>query len=61
VQKAANTRAMNDMSPAPRIADVLARIEATRAEAHARLFDFLRIPSVSAQPAHAADCRAAAN
>ena len=31
-----------------------------RAEAHARLFDFLRIPSVSAQPAHAGDCRVAA-
>ena len=42
------------------LTDVLARIDATRADAHARLFEFLRIPSVSAQPAHAADCRRAA-
>jgi acetylornithine deacetylase/succinyl-diaminopimelate desuccinylase-like protein len=55
---------MNDMPHAPvtplPVTDVLARIDATRADAHARLFDFLRIPSVSAQPAHAQDCRAAA-
>jgi acetylornithine deacetylase/succinyl-diaminopimelate desuccinylase-like protein len=38
---------------------VLAHIAATRAEAHARLMEFLAIPSVSAQPAHAADCRRA--
>ena len=44
---------------APLLAQVLAHIEATRDAAHARLFDFLRIPSVSAQPVHAADCRAA--
>jgi acetylornithine deacetylase/succinyl-diaminopimelate desuccinylase-like protein len=43
--------------PAP----ILAHIAATRAAAHGRLFDFLRIPSVSAQPAHAADCAAAAD
>ena len=39
---------------------VLDLVGRTRADAHARLMDFLRIPSVSAQPAHAADCRAAA-
>jgi acetylornithine deacetylase/succinyl-diaminopimelate desuccinylase-like protein len=39
---------------------VLDHIRATRAEAHARLMDFLTIPSVSAQPAHADDCRRAA-
>ncbi|WP_424136530.1 dipeptidase [Roseomonas chloroacetimidivorans] len=39
---------------------VLARIDAAEAEIRARYFDFLRIPSVSAQPAHAADCRRAA-
>jgi acetylornithine deacetylase/succinyl-diaminopimelate desuccinylase-like protein len=39
---------------------VLARIEATRKQAHERLFDFLRIPSVSAQPDHAGDCCRAA-
>lgn len=42
------------------IDSVIARIDATRAQAHGRLFDFLRIPSVSAQPAHAEDCRKAA-
>ncbi len=47
------------MAHAP-VTDILARIDATRAEAHARLFDFLRIPSVSAQPVHAGDCRKAA-
>ena len=39
---------------------VLDLIQSTRPTAQARLMDFLRIPSVSAQPAHAADCRAAA-
>ena len=50
---------MNDMPHTP-VTNILARIDATRPDAHARLFEFLRIPSVSAQPAHAADCRAAA-
>jgi acetylornithine deacetylase/succinyl-diaminopimelate desuccinylase-like protein len=50
---------MNDMPHTP-VTEVLARVDATRGDAHQRLFDFLRIPSVSAQPAHAADCRAAA-
>ena len=40
---------------------VLDHIRGTRAGAHARLIDFLSIPSVSAQPAHAADCRRAAD
>ncbi len=39
---------------------VLARLAQTREAAHARLMDFLRIPSVSAQADHAADCRRAA-
>ena len=39
---------------------VLAHIEATLDAARDRWFDFLRIPSVSAQPAHATDCRRAA-
>jgi acetylornithine deacetylase/succinyl-diaminopimelate desuccinylase-like protein len=39
---------------------VLDHIEATLDAARERWFDFLRIPSVSAQPAHAADCGAAA-
>ena len=39
---------------------VLARIEADFAAHQARWLDWLRIPSISAQPAHAADCRAAA-
>jgi acetylornithine deacetylase/succinyl-diaminopimelate desuccinylase-like protein len=45
---------------APLLDQVLAHIDATRTQAHGRLFDFLRIPSVSAQPDHAADCRRAA-
>ncbi len=40
--------------------NVLARIDAGLADAQARWLDWLRIPSVSAQPAHAADCRRAA-
>jgi acetylornithine deacetylase/succinyl-diaminopimelate desuccinylase-like protein len=51
---------MNDMPLSTSLTDILARIDATRADAHARLFDFLRIPSVSAQPEHAPDCRRAA-
>ncbi|CAH2604101.1 Dipeptidase [Rhodovastum atsumiense] len=39
---------------------VLARIDADAADSLARWMDWLRIPSVSAQPAHAADCRRAA-
>ena len=39
---------------------VLDHIEANLDEARERWFSFLRIPSVSAQPAHAGDCAAAA-
>ncbi len=39
---------------------VLARIETDFAAYQARWMDWLRIPSISAQPAHAADCRTAA-
>ena len=46
---------------APVLDHVLNHIAATRAAAHARLFEFLRIPSVSAQPDHAADCVRAAD
>ena len=47
-------------TPAHTIQSVLAHIAATRAPALDRLRHFLAIPSVSAQPAHAQDCRAAA-
>ena len=40
---------------------VLDRIEAGLDASRARWFELLRIPSVSAQPAHAADCAAAAD
>ncbi len=39
---------------------VLDHIEANLDAARERWFSFLRIPSVSAQPAHAGDCNAAA-
>ena len=39
---------------------VLARAEANLEAAQTRWIDWLRIPSISAQPKHAADCRAAA-
>ena len=39
---------------------VLARVEQDFPVQQARWLDLLRIPSISAQPAHAADCRAAA-
>lgn len=42
------------------IAQVLAAIDASQDEARETLFTFLSIPSVSAQPAHAGDCAAAA-
>ncbi len=54
---------MNDAphtSPTTTTQAVLDHIRATRPQAHARLMDFLAIPSVSAQPAHAEDCRRAA-
>lgn len=40
---------------------VLARAAACRVESRARWFELLRIPSVSAQPKHAEDCRKAAD
>ncbi len=40
--------------------DVLARLDAGMDAAQARWMDWLRIPSIGAQPAHAADCRRAA-
>lgn len=45
------------MDPTPKL---LAEIDAGRDAAVARLIDWLRIPSVSAQPAHARDCVRAA-
>jgi acetylornithine deacetylase/succinyl-diaminopimelate desuccinylase-like protein len=39
---------------------VLNHIDAKLGESEARWFDFLRIPSISAQPAHMADCATAA-
>ena len=39
---------------------VLDRVEANLDASRERWFDLLRIPSISTQPAHAADCRAAA-
>lgn len=39
---------------------ILAHAAARRDESRARWFDWLRIPSVSAQPDHAPDCRRAA-
>jgi acetylornithine deacetylase/succinyl-diaminopimelate desuccinylase-like protein len=47
--------------PSPQtVATVLDRVDAGLAESRARLFELLRIPSISAQPAHAADCQHAA-
>ncbi|WP_376089996.1 M20/M25/M40 family metallo-hydrolase [Roseomonas sp. CCTCC AB2023176] len=40
--------------------DILAHLDANEDAIRARYFDLLRIPSVSAQPAHADDCRRAA-
>ncbi|MFT8421656.1 MAG: hypothetical protein ABF665_09080, partial [Gluconacetobacter sp.] len=41
------------------LAPVLDRVDRTLEASLERLFDFLRIPSISAQPAHAGDCRRA--
>ncbi|MFT8242641.1 dipeptidase [Roseomonas sp. BN140053] len=43
------------------IDDVLRHLDEQEPATRARYFDFLRIPSVSAQPRHAADCRLAAD
>ncbi|MDB5317081.1 MAG: putative Peptidase, family [Rhodospirillales bacterium] len=43
-----------------RLDAVLARLDADLDASRERLFALLRIPSISAQPAHAGDCRAAA-
>ena len=47
--------------PAPNALDaVLAHVDAELPQSRDRLFDLLRIPSISAQPAHKADCLRAA-
>ena len=43
-----------------RLQSILRRIDQTAEERMARWFELLRIPSISADPAHAADCRRAA-
>jgi acetylornithine deacetylase/succinyl-diaminopimelate desuccinylase-like protein len=49
------------MPPSDSVSAVLAAVDAALPQSTARLFDLLRIPSVSAQPDHAADCVAAAS
>lgn len=46
--------------PVPVAADLEAHLEASRERRLAAYLDLIRIPSISAIPAHAADCRAAA-
>ena len=46
--------------PHPALTPILDRLDSTRADSLARLVEFLSIPSISAQPAHAGDCRLAA-
>ncbi len=48
------------MAPSQTVASVLNHIDAHLADSRARLFELLRIPSISAQPAHAEDCCRAA-
>ena len=43
------------------VADAIERARAGREQAERELFDLVRIPSVSTDPAHAADCRRAAD
>ena len=47
-------------SAAPRLDAVLDRLDAGREAARERLFELLRIPSISTDPAHAGECRRAA-
>ena len=47
-------------SPSASLDAVLARVDAALDQSRERLFALLRIPSISAQPAHAEDCRRAA-
>jgi acetylornithine deacetylase/succinyl-diaminopimelate desuccinylase-like protein len=48
------------MTPSDQLPAVLAQVDAALPGSLDRLFDLLRIPSISAQPDHAADCAAAA-
>ena len=48
-------------TPSPEtVAAVLRHVDASLETSRGRLFDLLRIPSISAQPAHTADCARAA-
>src|SRR5438105_1676079 len=47
-------------APSQALPAVLARIDADLEQSVARLFDFLRIPSISTDPAYQEQCRAAA-
>ena len=47
---------MNDLPLTGELDTLLAHADAAMGDAEARLCDFLRIPSISAQPSHAADC-----
>jgi acetylornithine deacetylase/succinyl-diaminopimelate desuccinylase-like protein len=49
------------MTPAPQLDAVLARIDDTLPDALDRLMELLRIPSISTDPAYAADCARAAD
>jgi acetylornithine deacetylase/succinyl-diaminopimelate desuccinylase-like protein len=48
------------MTPSDQLPDVLDHVDAALPQSLDRLFDLLRIPSISAQPDHAPDCVAAA-
>lgn len=51
---------MNSSKVKARLDEVLANVDANIDSSLERLFDLIRIPSVSTDPAHAADCRRAA-
>ncbi|GAA2840643.1 acetylornithine deacetylase/succinyl-diaminopimelate desuccinylase-like protein [Aminobacter aminovorans] len=51
---------MNRSEASARLQEVLANVDANIDGSMARLFDLIRIPSVSTDPAHAADCKRAA-
>src|SRR5262245_60431620 len=61
IRASARTSVSNNAQSGPVLNQVLKRLDATRRDALERLFELIRIPSISTDPQYTLDCRAAAD